>query len=37
VAGSTPASGRPGLEFIRAQAERFRDGQPLLNVITGEY
>jgi phosphoglycerate dehydrogenase-like enzyme len=37
VAGSTPASGRPGVEFIRAQAERFRDGEPLLNVITGEY
>jgi phosphoglycerate dehydrogenase-like enzyme len=37
VAGSTPASGRPGLEFVRAQAQRFRDGEPLLNVITGEY
>ena len=37
VAGSTPASGKPGLEFVRAQAERFRDGEPLLNVITGEY
>jgi phosphoglycerate dehydrogenase-like enzyme len=37
VAGSTPASGKPGLAFVRAQAERFRDGEPLLNVITGEY
>jgi phosphoglycerate dehydrogenase-like enzyme len=37
VAASTPASGRASLEFVRAQAARFRDGEPLLNVITGEY
>jgi phosphoglycerate dehydrogenase-like enzyme len=37
VAGSTPASGRPALELIRAQLERFLTGEPLVNVIAGEY
>jgi phosphoglycerate dehydrogenase-like enzyme len=37
VAGSTPASGQPALELIRAQLERFLAGEPLVNVIAGEY
>jgi phosphoglycerate dehydrogenase-like enzyme len=37
VAGSTPASGRPALELIRAQLERLLAGEPLVNVIAGEY
>jgi phosphoglycerate dehydrogenase-like enzyme len=37
VAGSTPASGKPALELIRAQLERFVAGEPLVNVIVGEY
>ena len=37
VAGSTPVSGRAALDFARAQVQRFCAGQPLLNVITGEY
>jgi phosphoglycerate dehydrogenase-like enzyme len=37
VAGSTPASSMAGVRIVREQAERFRDGQPLANVITGDY
>ncbi len=37
VAGSTPVSGRSALKFVRDQVQRFRDGQQLMNVITGEY
>jgi phosphoglycerate dehydrogenase-like enzyme len=37
VAGSTPVSARAALDFARAQLQRFCSGQPLLNVITGEY
>jgi len=37
VAGSTPVSGRSALTFVRDQVERFCQGKPLLNVITGEY
>ena len=37
VAGSTPASERSALKFVREQVQRFGDGQPLLNVIAGEY
>jgi phosphoglycerate dehydrogenase-like enzyme len=37
VAGSTPASATAGVRFVREQAERFRDGRPLANVITGDY
>jgi phosphoglycerate dehydrogenase-like enzyme len=37
VAGSTPASAIAAARFVREQAERFRDGRPLANVITGDY
>jgi phosphoglycerate dehydrogenase-like enzyme len=37
VAGSTPASVTGAVRFVREQAERFRDGEPLANVITGDY
>jgi phosphoglycerate dehydrogenase-like enzyme len=37
VAGSTPVSLESALKFVREQVERFGRGQPLLNVITGEY
>jgi phosphoglycerate dehydrogenase-like enzyme len=37
VAGSTPASGKPALALIRAQLQKFLAGEPLVNVITGEY
>ncbi len=37
VAGSTPASTMAAVQFVREQAERFRDGQPLTNIITGDY
>jgi len=37
VAGSTPASLRSALTFVRDQVRRFHGGQQLLNVITGEY
>jgi phosphoglycerate dehydrogenase-like enzyme len=37
IAGSTPASVRSSLALIRAQIERFCAGEPLLNMITGEY
>jgi len=28
---------RSAVKFVRDQVQRFRDGQPLLNVITAEY
>jgi phosphoglycerate dehydrogenase-like enzyme len=37
VAGSTPASALGAIRFVREQAERFLDGKPLANVITGAY
>jgi len=37
VAGSTPVSARSAAVFVRDQVQRFRDGEPLRNVITGEY
>jgi len=37
VAGSTPASAMGAARFVREQAERFLDGKPLANVITGDY
>ena len=37
IAGSTPASVRSSLALIRAQIERFCAGEPLLNMIIGEY
>jgi phosphoglycerate dehydrogenase-like enzyme len=37
VAGSTPASATAAAQFVRQQAERYRDGEPLTNVITGDY
>jgi phosphoglycerate dehydrogenase-like enzyme len=37
VAASTPYSMREANRLVRAQAERYLAGQPLANVITGEY
>ncbi len=37
VGASTPASARAAAALVRAQVERARDGQPLANVITGDY
>jgi phosphoglycerate dehydrogenase-like enzyme len=37
IAGSTPASVTGAIRLVREQAERFRDGKPLANIITGEY
>ncbi len=37
VGASTPYSGMMAVQFVRAQAERYVAGQPLANVITGEY
>ncbi|WP_347696444.1 2-hydroxyacid dehydrogenase [Nonomuraea sp. B12E4] len=37
VAGSTPASGRRTLRLLRAQLERYRAAEPLVNVITDAY
>jgi phosphoglycerate dehydrogenase-like enzyme len=37
VAASTPASSEAAVGFVRDQAERYRTGQPLANVITGDY
>lgn len=37
VAASTPVSARTAEQFVRDQAERYLSGQPLLNVITGDY
>ncbi|HKD88826.1 MAG TPA: 2-hydroxyacid dehydrogenase [Streptosporangiaceae bacterium] len=37
VGASTPVSARTAEQFVRDQAERYLAGQPLLNVITGDY
>lgn len=37
VAGSTPVSARRALDFLRAQVQRYVDGEPLHNVVTGPY
>ena len=37
VAASTPYSSMMAARFVRTQAERYLTGQPLANVITGEY
>jgi len=37
VGASTPVSARTAEQFVRAQAERYLSGQPLLNVISGDY
>jgi phosphoglycerate dehydrogenase-like enzyme len=37
VAASTPYSMQAASQLVRAQAERYLAGQPLANVITGEY
>ncbi|HEY7015549.1 MAG TPA: hypothetical protein VH480_22475 [Streptosporangiaceae bacterium] len=37
VAASTPISLPTAAEFVREQARRFLAGEPLGNVITGEY
>jgi phosphoglycerate dehydrogenase-like enzyme len=37
VAASTPVSAAAVLTFVRLQAERYAAGQPLANVITGDY
>jgi phosphoglycerate dehydrogenase-like enzyme len=37
VAASTPYSGMMAVRFVKEQAERYLAGQPLANVITGEY
>jgi phosphoglycerate dehydrogenase-like enzyme len=37
VGASTPYSGLMAVRFVREQAERYLAGQPLANVITGDY
>jgi phosphoglycerate dehydrogenase-like enzyme len=37
VGASTPYSVMTALNFVKAQAERYLTGQPLANVITGDY
>jgi phosphoglycerate dehydrogenase-like enzyme len=37
VGASTPYSGLMAVRFVREQAERYVAGQPLANVITGDY
>jgi phosphoglycerate dehydrogenase-like enzyme len=37
VGASTPVSAATAQRFVREQAERYLTGQPLLNVITGDY
>ena len=37
VGGSTPASRRRAVELVRTQVARFVAGEPLVNVITGDY
>jgi phosphoglycerate dehydrogenase-like enzyme len=37
VAASTPVSSAAALDFVRAQARRFCAGEPLANVIRGDY
>jgi phosphoglycerate dehydrogenase-like enzyme len=37
VAASTPVSAAAATQLVREQVRRFRDGEPLANVITGAY
>ncbi len=37
VGATTPVSSKNAMSFVRAQAERYLNGEPLANVITGEY
>ena len=37
IGASTPYSGLMAMRFVRAQAERYLAGEPLANVITGDY
>jgi phosphoglycerate dehydrogenase-like enzyme len=37
VGASTPVSGRGAVSLVRAQVERYLKGEPLANVITGDY
>jgi phosphoglycerate dehydrogenase-like enzyme len=37
VAASTPVSARGAVSLVRAQVERYAKGEPLANVITGDY
>jgi phosphoglycerate dehydrogenase-like enzyme len=37
IGASTPYSGLMAMRFVRDQAERYLAGQPLANVITGDY
>jgi phosphoglycerate dehydrogenase-like enzyme len=37
VGASTPVSARAAQALVKVQAERYVDGQPLANVITGDY
>ena len=37
IGASTPYSGMMAMRFVREQAERYLTGQPLANVITGDY
>ncbi len=37
VGASTPVSARGALDLVKAQVERYLKGEPLVNVITGDY
>jgi phosphoglycerate dehydrogenase-like enzyme len=37
IGASTPYSGMMAMRFVRDQAERYLAGEPLANVITGDY
>jgi phosphoglycerate dehydrogenase-like enzyme len=37
VGATTPISSMNAMSFVRAQAERYLKGEPLANIITGEY
>jgi phosphoglycerate dehydrogenase-like enzyme len=37
VGASTPVSGQAATAFVRAQVNRYLAGEPLMNVITGDY
>lgn len=37
VGASTPVSGQAATTFVRAQVDRYLAGEPLVNVITGDY
>jgi len=37
VGASTPASARAAQAFVRAQAQRYLSGEPLVNLVTGDY